>query len=191
MPRFNPAMAPQTGVMAMRMGAGGAAEGVAPAMQTATTSGKHDVFSHVVSVLSSLFCDVIMIIVIIVFVLIIYHRCYLLPDCVWYCDDQSYHVYDEWTRIVCRLPRDVTLVEFAAEDCAIHTPCHKVFLCLCHALVTASQLLLICNIACCMCMWICDCGHSASNAECLLPLPPSQPWVRLCGSPVYIAGARQ
>lgn len=39
-PRFNPAMAPQTGVMAMRMGAGGAAQGAVPAMQTATTSGE-------------------------------------------------------------------------------------------------------------------------------------------------------
>lgn len=44
MPRFNPAMAPQTGIMAMRMGAGGPAEGVAPAMQTATTSGWYAVW---------------------------------------------------------------------------------------------------------------------------------------------------
>ena len=51
MPRFNPAMAPQTGIMAMRMGAGGPAEGVAPVMQTATTSGWYDAFSCVV-----LFC---------------------------------------------------------------------------------------------------------------------------------------
>ncbi|KAL3162306.1 hypothetical protein ABBQ32_009993 [Trebouxia sp. C0010 RCD-2024] len=39
MPRFNPAMAPDMGVMAMRMGAGGAAQGAAPAMQTGTTTG--------------------------------------------------------------------------------------------------------------------------------------------------------
>ena len=51
MPRFNPAMAPQMGVMAMRMGAGGVAEGVAPAMQTATTTGENDTFSSV-----ALFC---------------------------------------------------------------------------------------------------------------------------------------
>lgn len=40
MPRFNPAMAPDMGVMAMRMGAGGAAQGAAPAMQTGTTTGE-------------------------------------------------------------------------------------------------------------------------------------------------------
>ena len=49
MPRFNPALGPQTGVMAMRMGAGGAAEGAVPAMQTATTSGEHDLSSCVAS----------------------------------------------------------------------------------------------------------------------------------------------
>lgn len=40
MPRFNPAMAPDMGVMAMRMGAGGAAHGAVPAMQTGTTAGE-------------------------------------------------------------------------------------------------------------------------------------------------------
>lgn len=39
MPRFNPGMASDTGVMAMRMAAGGPAHGVAPAMQTGTTTG--------------------------------------------------------------------------------------------------------------------------------------------------------
>lgn len=59
MPRFNPAMAPQTGVMAMRMGSGGVAEGVAegvtPVMQTAATTGENGVFNPVALFLSSLF----------------------------------------------------------------------------------------------------------------------------------------
>ena len=40
LPRFNPTMAPQTGVMAMRMGAGGVNQGAAPAMQTGTATGE-------------------------------------------------------------------------------------------------------------------------------------------------------
>lgn len=54
MPRFNPALGPQTGLMAMRMGAGGAAEGAVPAMQTATTSGEHGLSSCVASASSSI-----------------------------------------------------------------------------------------------------------------------------------------
>ena len=40
MPRFNPAMGPQTGVMAMRAGDGGVAKGADPAMQTGTVPGE-------------------------------------------------------------------------------------------------------------------------------------------------------
>ena len=50
LPRFNPAMAPQMGVMAMRMGAGGVNQGAAPAMQTGTATGEQMCLSPVQSI---------------------------------------------------------------------------------------------------------------------------------------------